>query len=82
MVKLSDLKLAPIVEKKTYIWESNASKNTGRRTEWQVEKERRRSRAQKKMLRTKTLDDMKEGEKNKWKNFNTKAVHKSMKVGN
>uniref|UniRef100_A0A914XCT6 Tudor domain-containing protein n=1 Tax=Plectus sambesii TaxID=2011161 RepID=A0A914XCT6_9BILA len=79
MVKYSDLKAAPLVQKKTYIFESNATKNTRGKNEWQIEKERRRARAQKKAQRVKTLDDAKEGEKKKWQNFNSKAVHKSMK---
>jgi len=80
MVKMSDLRMAPIVQKKTYIFESNSTKNNNRgKNEWQIEKERRRARAQKKAQRTKTLDDAKEGEKKKWQSFNSKAVHKSMK---
>jgi len=79
MVKYSDLKAAPLVQKKTYIFESSSTKNNRGKNEWQIEKERRRNRAQKKAQRVKTLDDAKEGEKKKWQNFNTKAMNKSLK---
>lgn len=80
MVKYSDLKQAPVVQKKSYIFESSTSKNTRGKNEWQIEKERRRARAQKKAQRVKSLEDAKEGEKKKWQNFNVKAMNKGMKV--
>ncbi|KAI1727647.1 survival motor neuron protein (SMN) domain-containing protein [Ditylenchus destructor] len=78
MVRLSDLSVAPVEEKKNYIFQSN-KQNNGPKKEWQLERERRKLRAQKKEQRRKTLDETKEQEKNKWLNFNTKAAAKGIK---
>lgn len=79
MVRISELGIAPIEEKKNYVFQSN-SKTTGPKKEWQMERERRKLRAQKKEQRRKQMDETKEVEKNKWQNFNSKASAKSMKV--
>lgn len=79
MVRLSDLGIAPVEEKKNYIFQSN-SKATGPKKEWQMERERRKVRAQKKEQRRKQLDETKEMEKNKWQSFNAKASVKNIKV--
>jgi survival-of-motor-neuron-related-splicing factor 30 len=79
MVRLVDLTLAPVEEKKKYIFQTNKIAG-GPKKEWQMERERRKLRAQKKDQRRKNMDEQKEQEKNKWKNFNTKAESKSLKV--
>jgi len=79
MVKLVDLTIAPVEEKKKYIFQTGKAAGGGPKKEWQMERERRKLRAQKKEQRRKTLDEQKESEKNKWKNFNVKAEAKSMK---
>jgi len=78
MVRLSDLTTAPVEEKKKYIFQTGKVA-TGPKKEWQMERERRKLRAQKKEQRRKQLDETKEQEKNKWKSFNAKATAKSMK---
>lgn len=78
MVRLSDLGIAPVEEKKNYIFQSN--NKAGPKKEWQMERERRKMRAQKKEQRRKQLDETKEMEKNKWQNFNAKASVKNIKV--
>ncbi|KAI1720036.1 survival of motor neuron-related-splicing factor 30 [Ditylenchus destructor] len=78
MVRLSDLSVAPVEEKKNYIFLSN-KQNNGPKKEWQLERERRKLRAQKKEQRRKTLEETKEQEKNKWLNFNAKASAKGIK---
>ncbi|KAI6234450.1 Variant SH3 domain containing protein [Aphelenchoides fujianensis] len=79
MVRLSDLRVAPVEEKKNYIFDQTPRPNTGPKKEWQMERERRKLRAQKKEVRRKELDAAKESQKNKWLNFNNKATHKSLK---
>jgi len=78
MVRICELQIAPVEEKKNYIFQSNKG-SSGPKKEWQLERERRKLRAQKKEQRKKTLDETKEQEKNKWLNFNVKASAKSMK---
>jgi len=78
MVRLTDLTVAPVEEKKKYIFQTTKTQS-GPKKEWQMERERRKLRAQKKEQRRKNLDEQKETEKNKWKNFNSKAEAKSMK---
>lgn len=81
MVRLSDLSKAPVEERKQYIFQQgNSNKNNAPKKEWQMERERRKQRAQKKEVRRKQLDEAKETSKNKWQNFNTKATNKSLKV--
>uniref|UniRef100_A0A915ERM1 Uncharacterized protein n=1 Tax=Ditylenchus dipsaci TaxID=166011 RepID=A0A915ERM1_9BILA len=79
MVKISELQIAPVEEKKNYIFQSNKGSGGGPKKEWQMERERRKLRAQKKEQRRKTLEETKEQEKNKWHQFNAKASAKSMK---
>jgi survival-of-motor-neuron-related-splicing factor 30 len=84
MVKLHELRIAPIEEKKQYIFQTNsnkADKSNGPKKEWQLERERRKFRAQKKEQRRKQMDEQKEQQKNKWQTFNTKAANKGIKVG-
>lgn len=83
MVRLGELRLAPVEEKKQYIFESTskaANNQNGPKKEWQMERERRKLRAQKKDQKRKQLDEAKEQQKNKWLSFNTKATSKSLKV--
>jgi len=79
MVRFSELTVAPVEEKKNYIFESNKNKSSGPKKEWQQERERRKQRAQKKEQRRKTLDETKEQEKSKWQSFNAKAANKQLK---
>lgn len=81
MVRLSDLSLAPAEEKpKNYIFKTNnANKSGGPKKEWQMERERRKLRAQKKEQRRKDLETVKEQQKNKWQQFNAKATSKNIK---
>ena len=85
MVRKADLRDCPVEEKKKYIFDSETSgsaggnKHFGKKNEWQAERERRKLRAQKKEMKKKELDNAKEGEKNKWHNFNNKAANKGMK---
>jgi len=79
MVRMHQLRPAPAEEKKSYIFENSKSGSTHKKNEWQVERERRKSRAQKKEQRKKNLDEAKEGEKSKWQNFNVKGQAKNMK---
>lgn len=81
MVRLSELETAPLEEKKNYVFPSNKSLN-GPKKEWQLERERRKLRAQKKEQRRKQIDENKESEKNKWLSFNAKANAKNLKVKN
>jgi hypothetical protein len=78
MVRLQDLSIAPVEEKKKYIFQM--AKQGGPKKEWHLERERRKNRAQKKEQRRKNMDEQKEVEKNKWKNFSAKANAKNMKV--
>lgn len=80
MVRLNELSEAPREEKKNYIFQSTSTKSGGPKKEWQLERERRKQRAQKKEQRRKMLDETKEKEKNSWLNFNAKAANKGMKV--
>lgn len=84
MVRLFELRIAPVEEKKQYIFQTNSSKGGGNangpKKEWQLERERRKFRAQKKEQRRKQMDEAKEQQKNKWQNFNTKATNKGIKV--
>lgn len=63
---------------KKYVFDSN--KGRGNRAQLQADKERRRAKAQKKAQRLKQIEEDKETDKRKWKEFATKAVAKSMKV--
>lgn len=78
MVHHGELSTAPVEDKKSYIFQQ--SNKPGVKKDWQAEKERRKARAQKKEVRRKTLEETKEQEKNKWKNFNAKASQKQLKV--
>ncbi|MFH4978783.1 hypothetical protein AB6A40_005492 [Gnathostoma spinigerum] len=78
MVKMSDLTLAPNEGNKSYVWD-NSNKNHHRKSEWQMERERRRARALKKEQRKKNLEEARENEKNKWLSFNAKASSRMMK---
>lgn len=75
--KLHQLQIYQEVPAKKYLWDS---KPKGGKSQWQVEKEKRRQKALKKAQRVKTLEEEKEKEKNKWKDFNRKAIAKSFKV--
>jgi hypothetical protein len=79
MVRLSDLSVAPVEEKKKYLFQT--TKQGGPKKEWHLERERRKQRAQKKEQRRKNMDEQKESEKGKWKSFTAKASAKNMKVG-
>ncbi len=81
MVRLYQLRAAPAEEKKSYIFDTHKTSGTHKKNEWQVERERRKARAQKKEQRKRNLDEAKETEKSKWLNFNTKGLAKNMKVG-
>lgn len=80
MVRLNELSEAPREEKKNYIFQSTSTKSGGPKKEWQLERERRKMRAQKKEQRKKMLDETKEKEKSNWQSFNAKAANKGMKV--
>ncbi|VDN52878.1 unnamed protein product [Dracunculus medinensis] len=77
MVKLSDL-LPAKDDNKPFIWEKSKSIHH-RKSEWQMERERRKMRALKKENRKKELEEAKEEEKKKWLSFNAKATSRSMK---
>ncbi|VDN08006.1 unnamed protein product [Thelazia callipaeda] len=79
MVKLSDLSAVSKDDTKTYVWEKSNKNIRHRKSEWQIERERRRLRALKKENRKKELDEAKEDEKKKWLSFNAKAASRSMK---
>ncbi|KAI6182176.1 Variant SH3 domain containing protein [Aphelenchoides bicaudatus] len=76
MVKLHELRIAPVEDKKEYIFKTNKTANGSNvpKKEWQLERERRKFRAQKKEQRRKQMDEAQEQQKNKWLNFNTKAT--------
>uniref|UniRef100_A0A1I7WUI9 Survival of motor neuron-related-splicing factor 30 n=1 Tax=Heterorhabditis bacteriophora TaxID=37862 RepID=A0A1I7WUI9_HETBA len=84
IVDPTDLGQAPDGGKKNYIFDST---HKGNKKEWHVrqpeffwaERERRRLRAQKKDMKKKELEAAKEGEKNNWLKFNSKAMNKGMK---
>ncbi|KAK0418368.1 hypothetical protein QR680_013525 [Steinernema hermaphroditum] len=78
-VKLGELSDAPKEVKKTYIFENKNNNSSMKKNEWHAEKERRKLRAQKKELRRKDLEAAKEGQKNAWLAFNSKAKNKGMK---
>ncbi|KAL3102313.1 hypothetical protein niasHS_003722 [Heterodera schachtii] len=77
MVRLTDLSIAPVEEKKKYIFQMG--KPNMPKKEWHLERERRKQRAQKKAERWKQLEERKEDEKNQWKTFTAKASAKNMK---
>lgn len=79
MVRLSELESAPVEEKKNYVFPSNKALS-GPKKEWQLERERRKLRAQKKEQRRKQIEENKEFDKNKWLSFNAKANGKKLKV--
>ncbi|CAD5206435.1 unnamed protein product [Bursaphelenchus okinawaensis] len=79
MVRLQDLKVAPQEDRKNYLFQNKGKVNTGPSKEWHAEKERRKIRAQKKEQRKKQLDEAGEKQKNKWLNFNSKALNKNFK---
>ncbi|PAV80558.1 hypothetical protein WR25_11402 [Diploscapter pachys] len=83
IVDTSELQLPPenqrknfTVEKKNYVFDKTKK---GDKKEWHLEKEHRKQRAQKKELKRKELDSVKEQEKTSWQKFNNKAIHKGMK---
>lgn len=78
MVKTGDLSPPRGDDNKAYVWEKSKSTHH-RKSEWQMERERRRMRALKKEHRRKELEEAKEDEKNKWLSFNAKASSRSMK---
>lgn len=75
--KLTQLQIFQEIPVKKYLWDTKPK--TGK-TQWQVEKEKRRLKALKKTQRSKQLEEEKEKDKNKWKDFNRKALAKSFKV--
>ncbi|GMT18900.1 hypothetical protein PFISCL1PPCAC_10197 [Pristionchus fissidentatus] len=80
MARRTDLKDAPMEQKKTYVFDKEGGgQKQYKKNEWQAEKERRKMRAQKKEMKKKELDSAKEGEKNKWHSFNSKAANKGFK---
>jgi len=80
MVRLNELRVAPVEEKKHYLFQQGTKNSSNMpKKEWQMERERRKLRAQKKEQRRKQLDEAKEQQKNKWLNFNNKAAVKSLK---
>jgi len=73
------IQLRPYVEQpaaKKYVWDSKAR---GNRAQFQADKEKRRVKALKKAQRLKQIEEDKESDKRKWKEFATKAAAKSMK---
>uniref|UniRef100_A0A0N5A905 Tudor domain-containing protein n=1 Tax=Syphacia muris TaxID=451379 RepID=A0A0N5A905_9BILA len=76
MLKLTDI--LPVVDEEKSVWEKPKSIHH-RKSEWQIERERRRMRALKKEHRRRELEEAKEEEKNKWLSFNAKANSRSMK---
>ncbi|VDD85149.1 unnamed protein product [Enterobius vermicularis] len=76
MMKPSEL--SPVTDGGKPVWEK-AKPLHHRKSEWQIEKERRRNRALKKEHRRRELEEAKEEEKNKWLSFNAKASSRSMK---
>ncbi|VDM40037.1 unnamed protein product [Toxocara canis] len=79
MVKTGDLSPVTDEDNKTYVWEKSVKNTHHRKSEWQMERERRRLRALKKEHRRKELEEAKEDEKNKWLSFNARAASRSMK---
>uniref|UniRef100_A0AC34RCI8 Tudor domain-containing protein n=1 Tax=Panagrolaimus sp. JU765 TaxID=591449 RepID=A0AC34RCI8_9BILA len=79
VVRISDLHVAPVVERKTYVFESNSSNKGDAKKDWKNEKERRKIRAQKKEQRRKQIEEEQEKEKKSWKSFNQKAINKNFK---
>lgn len=79
MVKTCELSPVRDEENKKYVWDKSAKSLHHRKSEWQMERERRRLRALKKEHRKKELEEAKEDEKNKWLSFNAKASSRSMK---
>ncbi|VDK44728.1 unnamed protein product [Anisakis simplex] len=79
MVKTCELSPVRDEENKKYVWDKTAKSLHHRKSEWQMERERRRLRALKKEHRKKELEEAKEDEKNKWLSFNAKASSRSMK---
>ena len=76
MLKLSDI--SPAVDEDKPVW-GKVKNLHHRKSEWQLERERRRTRALKKEHRRRELEEAKEEEKNKWLSFNAKANSRSMK---
>jgi survival-of-motor-neuron-related-splicing factor 30 len=74
MNKLTQLKPVTKSDRKNYLWETKA-----KRAEWHAEKDKRRLKRQKKAQRQKDLEEAKEADKKRWKDFNHKALSKSFK---
>jgi len=73
------VQLRPYVEQppaKKYVFDSKGRAN---KAQFQADKEKRRLKAQKKAQRLKQIEEDKESDKRKWKEFATKAAAKSMK---
>ncbi|EFO28151.1 hypothetical protein LOAG_00331 [Loa loa] len=79
MVNVNNLSAVSKDDGKMYVWEKSAKNMRHRKSEWQMERERRRLRALKKEHRKKELEEAKEDEKRKWLSFNAKAASRSMK---
>uniref|UniRef100_A0A183I2Y5 Tudor domain-containing protein n=1 Tax=Onchocerca flexuosa TaxID=387005 RepID=A0A183I2Y5_9BILA len=79
MVNVNNLSAVSKDDSKMYVWEKSAKSMRHRKSEWQMERERRRLRALKKEHRKKELEEAKEDEKRKWLSFNAKATSRSMK---
>ncbi|KAK6101261.1 survival motor neuron domain containing protein, putative [Brugia malayi] len=79
MVNVNNLSAVPKDDGKMYVWEKSTKSMRHRKSEWQMERERRRLRALKKEHRKKELEEAKEDEKRKWLSFNAKAASRSMK---
>ncbi|KAL4002251.1 hypothetical protein ACH3XW_2680 [Acanthocheilonema viteae] len=79
MVNVSNLSAVSKDDSKMYVWEKSTKNIRHRKSEWQMERERRRLRALKKEHRKKELEEAKEDEKRKWLSFNAKAASRSMK---
>ncbi|VDP03514.1 unnamed protein product, partial [Soboliphyme baturini] len=67
--KLYQLRICEQTQPKKYLWDTKPKA----KSQWQVEKERRRKKALKKFQRLKQIEEDKEAEKNKWKEFTAKA---------
>lgn len=79
--KLEQLKELNELAVKKYVFEAAGKmKNAKNKSQWRIEKEKRKQKALKRIQKLRQIEEEKEQEKNKWKDFNRKALAKSFKV--
>lgn len=78
--KLDLLKTLTELPPKKYVFDSTAKmKAMKNKSQWRVEKEKRKQKALKRVQKLRQIEEQKEQEKHQWKDFNRKALAKSFR---